>query len=367
MEKLDLRWAVFEYCNIDKTQAFENMCRRLFTEEFLKGKTIPHSDHKTPGIEVIPVLEPNREDGKPSKLISFQSKYHGNVSDAYRKFKESAEITVKKWQGRLDLVYLFSNRTLTTESSNYREIVSILSRGGIETVPISDTDLLDLAAKYPNIAKDYFVSKSNNTDVPLALTTIPASPDRLIGREKDIEKIYGLLAQHKIIYIHADGGVGKTAAAAKIVNQIKDEITSGKRPYKHVAWITSTGDLKSDLTGLSIPLVDTMKTPEEKYQIVSTYLQSNPTFLVIDNMDQPPTREDSNILNTITGQTKVLITSRADIPYAEEYLLVELDPDSALILFYLHYRKKEMTIEQIRDCCCQSLLTGNRRDCLSRN
>ena len=186
------------------------------------------------------------------------------------------------------------------------------------------------------------------TEAPLSLTYIPPAIN-LIGREKDIQGIYDLFEQHNIVFIHADGGVGKTAAAAKIVNQIKDEITSGKRPYKHVAWITSTGDLKSDLTGLSIPLVDTMKTPEEKYQIVSTYLQSNPTFLVIDNMDQPPTREDSNKLNTITGQTKVLITSRADIPYAEEYLLVELDPDSALVLFYRHYRKKEMTIEQIRD------------------
>lgn len=349
MEKLDLRWAVFEYCNIDKTQAFENMCRRLFTEEFLKGKTIPHSDHKTPGIEVIPVLEPNREDGKPSKRISFQSKYHGNVSDAYRKFKESAEITVKKWQGRLDLVYLFCNRTLTTESSNYKEIVSILSKGGIEAVPISDTDLLDLAAKYSNIAKDYFISKSNKPDVPPALTTIPFPPDKLIGREIAIEEIQGLLAKHNIVSIHADGGVGKTAIATKIINQIKDEISCGKSSFKHIAWITSTGNLKSDLIGLSIPMVDTMKSQEEKYQIVSSYLQSNPTFLVIDNMDELPKREDSKELNTITGQTKVLITSRADIPYAEEYPLVDLDPDSALALHYQHFTRKQMTIEQIRD------------------
>lgn len=191
------------------------------------------------------------------------------------------------------------------------------------------------------------------TEAPLSLTYIPPAIN-LIGREKDIQGIYDLFEQHNIVFIHADGGVGKTAAAAKIVNQIKDDITSGKGPYKHVAWITSTGDLKSDLTGLNIPLVETMKTPEEKIQSVTTYLQSNPTFLVIDNMDKPPTREDSNELNTITGRTKVLVTSRADIPYAEEYLLVELDPDSALVLFYRHFTRKVITIEQIRD----------RKDCL---
>lgn len=186
------------------------------------------------------------------------------------------------------------------------------------------------------------------TEAPLSLTYIPPAIN-LIGREKDIQGIYDLFEQHNIVFIHADGGVGKTAAAAKIVNQIKDDITSGKGPYKHVAWITSTGDLKSDLTGLNIPLVDTMKTPEEKHQIVSTYLQSNPTFLVIDNMDEPPTREESNELNTLSGQTKILITTRADIPYADEYLLKDLDPDYALVLFYRHFTRKEMTIEQIRD------------------
>ena len=198
------------------------------------------------------------------------------------------------------------------------------------------------------------ISKSINSkriysDVPLALTTIPAPTEKLIGREKAIEEIQDLLARHKIVFIHAHGGVGKTAVASEIANQIKDEIISGKSPYKHVAWITSTGDLKSDLTGLSIPLVDTMKTQEEKHQIVSSYLQSNPTFLVIDNMDEPPSQEDSNELNTLTGQTKILITSRADIPNADEYLLVDMDHDSALVLFYRHFTRKEFTIEQICD------------------
>ena len=192
-------------------------------------------------------------------------------------------------------------------------------------------------------------SKRESLDAPPALTTIPIPPDMLIGREKAIEEIQNLSAQHKTVSIHADGGVGKTAVAAKIVNQIKDEIVNGKSLYKHVAWITSTGDLKSDLTGLNIPLMDTVKTQEEKYQIVSTYLQSKPTFLVIDNMDEPPTREDLNELNTISGQTKELITTRAYIPFVKEYLLGDLDPDSALILFYWHYLRKEMTIEQIKD------------------
>ena len=192
------------------------------------------------------------------------------------------------------------------------------------------------------------------SDVPPALTTIPAPPDKLIGREKDIVEIEALLAQHRIVYIHSDGGVGKTAVAARIINQIKDEIISGKGSYKHVAWITSKGDLKNDLTGLNIPLVDEMKTQEEKYQIVSTFLQRTTTFLIIDNMDEVPTREELNELNTISGQTKILITSRAIIPYAKEYPIENLDAHSALILFYWHFMRQQMSIEQIQE----------KRDCL---
>ena len=87
-----------------------------------------------------------------------------------------------------------------------------------------------------------------------ALTTIPPAVE-LIGREKDIEEIQCLLAMNKIVYIHAHGGVGKTAVAAEIANQIMDN----DGPCKHVAWITSTGNIKADLINLDIPGVNVIK------------------------------------------------------------------------------------------------------------
>ena len=153
---LDLRWTAFDYCNYNKTVAFEDMCRRLFTAKYLKNTEIPHTDHNTPGIEVIPVLEPVREDGMPRKRISFQSKYCNDISNAYKLFQKSADIIVNKWQGKLDVVYLFSNQTLTTTSARYKEITETLNNANIEVIPISNTDLLDLAAEFPQIAIDFF-------------------------------------------------------------------------------------------------------------------------------------------------------------------------------------------------------------------
>ena len=188
------------------------------------------------------------------------------------------------------------------------------------------------------------------SDVPPALTTIPVAVD-LIGRENVIKAIQELLDLNDIVAIRADGGVGKTAIAVKTANRIKKDVMSGKSKYQHVAWITSTGSLMEDLIGIEIPSVINAQSREEKYQAVGAFLQSTPTFLIIDNMDEPPTDEEIDYLNTIAGKTKILITTRVEIPDAEEtYDLSEIDEDSALILFYRHYRKgRKFTIDQIRE------------------
>ena len=191
--------------------------------------------------------------------------------------------------------------------------------------------------------------KTSYPNVPLSLTTLQPTI-HLIGRDEDIQDIRDLFKQHNIVSVHADGGVGKTAVAIKIANEIKDEMISGKSPYQHIAWIISSGDLKHDLIGLNIPSIVATQSEDEKYQAVYSFLQATPSFLVIDNMDEPPTDDEADILNTIAWKTKILITSRAVIPYVENYDLKELDPESALILFYSHYQKgKKISIQQIKD------------------
>ena len=179
-------------------------------------------------------------------------------------------------------------------------------------------------------------------------TSIPSATD-LIGREENIQEIYGLLKEHNIVSVRADGGVGKTAVASKIANQIKDEIISGKSTFECIAWITSTGNLKNDLIGLNIPSVADARSENEKYQAACKYLQLTSSFLVIDNMDEPPTDDEADMLNTFAGRTKILITARAMIPHVEEYHLKDLDPESALILFYSHYlKRKKITVDYIK-------------------
>lgn len=154
----NLTWAQFAVCNDDATGAFEDMSRRLFSLEFLGKGTVPHSDHNNPGVEVLPILEQPHSGGSKQRKISFQAKYfEGNVS--FAKIKESMSQAVKYSGNDLDLIYLFCNKTLTTNNKGYKDMAELLKKAGIELYPISNKEVLDLAAKYKEIANYFFLPR----------------------------------------------------------------------------------------------------------------------------------------------------------------------------------------------------------------
>lgn len=201
MAKLNITWPQFAVCNDNPTKAFEDMCRRLFTAEFLKGKVQPHADHNNAGIEVLPIREPEREDGQPQKRISFQSKYADSPSNAYSEFQKSAKITARKYKGELDLVYLFCNKTLTTTAKGYQSIVKAHADAGIETQPISNDELLDLVARHQEIAEYFFQARvvADTTDLqPTMVNGIPVyviAADRIISVDDEKSENKGLLRE----------------------------------------------------------------------------------------------------------------------------------------------------------------------------
>lgn len=156
MGLLDIRWEAFEYMNENKTKRFETLCRRLFRAHFCRQQEILHANHNTQGIEVLPVLAPEPGEGGAGTRISFQAKYTSSTNSAYSKFEESARQTVNHFAGKLDLVYLFSNQTLTNTSKRFRSIKEIFSESHINIKPISNEELLDLISKYQDIARDFF-------------------------------------------------------------------------------------------------------------------------------------------------------------------------------------------------------------------
>ena len=181
--------------------------------------------------------------------------------------------------------------------------------------------------------------KSYPVESSIALTSIPYIPF-LIGRKIDIDSICKSLIENNILFVHAVGGVGKTAIASAICNNYKKELTdNGSSIFYHVAWLNSTGNLKKDLLSLDIPEVSEIQPEEERVKAICIWLNNrqNATLLIIDNMDEPLKAEEKQILNYISGTTKVLITSRARTEDFVQFNLRKLSDNEAIQLFYYYY------------------------------
>ena len=182
------------------------------------------------------------------------------------------------------------------------------------------------------------------------LTDIPMPVD-LLGRDNVISEIKERLRENSIICITAVGGTGKSAVAATICNDYKYKSGREDELFKYVAWITSTGNLRKDLCKIELPQGFSTTVEEEKFQILYRWLKNpdNSVLLVIDNMDTPPSGEEKIILNTVSGKTKVIITSRASIDAFFKFSLPEIDNQSAICLFYRQYLGYDEPIDSLRE------------------
>ncbi len=113
--------------------------------------------------------------------------------------------------------------------------------------------------------------------IPAELTVIPNSISSLIGRESIIQDITTKLETDHILCITADGGLGKTAITKKVINNIRNDIGKENSKYKHVAWLTSSGNLKRDLSNIAIPNFASDGN-ETRYKKVCRFLKTYPTF-----------------------------------------------------------------------------------------
>lgn len=151
----NLNWNQFAVFNDNATDAFEDMCRDLFYCEYLHETRNPHSDHNNPGVEVLPILEPIRDDGEPQKLISFQAKYF-EISISNSQILKSLKQAVGYYNGQLGRVYLFCNKVISKNSDRFKKFQDVLSSASIELELVTDKDIFTLLRKHKRVADYYF-------------------------------------------------------------------------------------------------------------------------------------------------------------------------------------------------------------------
>lgn len=146
---LSITWNQFEACNPDTQTAFENMCRFLFNAFFFEGKALFHSNPNNPGIEIAPILHK-----KSGKRISYQAKYFSTID--YSQIKHSARKSIQCYAGKLDAIYLYCNKDVTTSSKSYQDICNLLSAQNISLYPITNQTILDQVISNETVSWYYF-------------------------------------------------------------------------------------------------------------------------------------------------------------------------------------------------------------------
>lgn len=153
---VEVNWENFASNNNDPESIqhkFENLCRQLFTNDYLKENKKSrnlHSNPNNPGIEAEPIL-----DERTNQYIGFQVKFFDTSVD-YSQILHSMKKALQYYAGKLSHIVLYCNKAITSTSKSYINIVELLKKNNITIELVTDTAILDAVRKYPYLANYYF-------------------------------------------------------------------------------------------------------------------------------------------------------------------------------------------------------------------
>ncbi len=184
----------------------------------------------------------------------------------------------------------------------------------------------------------------------LSLKTPHISPDKIIGREKDLDDLRDRLSNNKqVVLVNGLGGIGKTTLAMAYVGKyIKN--------YQHILWISQlSGNFRDDIIqteGLmqNLGISTAGKEAAQLYAEIMGKLKSisdGPNLLIIDNAEAELHRH----YHELPKQPKwhILVTSREHIEQFDIKSLDFLLIDDAILLFEKHYTLGKLSREEIKE------------------
>jgi predicted ATPase/class 3 adenylate cyclase len=172
-------------------------------------------------------------------------------------------------------------------------------------------------------------------------TNLPVQPTGLVGRERELAEVLGLLQAGRVVTLTGAGGSGKTRLALQAAAEVVDEFKDG------VFWISLAAVTDADLV---LPTIASTVGAKEE---LARFIQEKRLLLLLDNLEQvldcAPAL--SEVLSSCPN-VSLLGTSRAPlrIDGEREYDVAPLQEDDAVTLFRSHANVAEPE-DAVREIC----------------
>ena len=224
-----------------------------------------------------------------------------------------------------------SQETLATRAGLSPEAVSLLERGRRSPRMTTMRLLADALVLDPRTRQDLFDAQLADDPSPQVASSTSAAPptaprflDPLIGREREVAELSGLLrgTGGRLVTLTGPGGVGKTRVAAEVARLIESEFADGARWVTMVS-VTDPGALLPAVAGaMGIRLPDGGFTAALVDQ-----LRDRRVLLVVDGAEHLLEAVRGLAVSLVTGapQVAVLVTSSHRLLVTGETTLL-LDP-----------------------------------------
>jgi tetratricopeptide (TPR) repeat protein len=187
---------------------------------------------------------------------------------------------------------------------------------------------------------------------PKHLTTPPFQPEVFLGREDDLEALYNILfdnsnsssggkgADHILLLVNGQGGIGKTSLASKYYQQYQAK-------YHHLAWLLAEPSILEAILQLARPLKidfpNEMPNEERLNELLREMANlDKPCLLILDNANDLSDLEKHYLILKKCANFHLLLTSRInEYEGANTYKVGALNKTDALTMFKKYYPKHQ--------------------------
>jgi predicted ATPase/class 3 adenylate cyclase len=158
------------------------------------------------------------------------------------------------------------------------------------------------------------------------VVALPATRDRLIGRDDDVEEIVAAFAAHRLVTICGIGGAGKTRLAVEVARSLGDDYSStvfvDLSLAAHDSQVVSTAINSFGLSDAGV----------EPLELLTSHLQGRSALLVLDNAEHllDPTCDLVEAILDHCPSAVILVTSREPLGVSGErvFRVRSLDPST---------------------------------------